>query len=127
MGRAAVSAIAAGLKAQFGITSELFLFDLPTYRAILDANPYAEAGRADGAKVHVYFLSRPADLEMEKLMAFADGAEALAVTPKAIYFNAPNGMGTSVLAEKLAARLKARFTARNQRSAEAILALAEAL
>lgn len=125
-------AIAAGLKDRFGLTVGLFLYDLPSYRAILRANPYAEAGRADGARVHVFFLARPADLDpvdldMDRLMGFAEGAEALTVTPEAIYFNAPNGMGRSVLAEKLSARLKGSFTARNQRSAEAILALAEAL
>lgn len=120
-------AIAAGLKARFGLGSALFLYDVPGYRAILQANPYAEAGRADGAKVHVFFLSHPAVLDMEGLMGFAEGAEALTLTPQAIYLNAPNGVGRSVLAEKLAARLKGAFTARNQRSAEAILALAEAL
>ena len=117
----------AALKARFGLAPELFLYDLASYRAILAANPYAEAGRADGSKVQVFFLSRPAVLDMSALLGFADGAEALTVTPGAIYFNAPNGMGRSVLAEKLGARLKGGTTARNQRSAEAILALAEGL
>jgi uncharacterized protein (DUF1697 family) len=120
-------AIASGLKHHFGLTSALFLYDLATYRGILQANPYAEAGRADGARVHLYFLTRPAMLDLAELMAFAEGEEALTVTDQAIYFNAPNGMGQSVLAERLAARLKGGFTARNQRSAEAILALAEGL
>lgn len=120
-------AIAEGLKARFGLSSALYLYDVPTYRAILEANPYAEAGRADGARVHLFFLSQPAVLDMAALTGFATGGEALTVTDQAIYFNAPNGMGRSVLAEKLAARLKGNFTARNQRSAEAILALAEAL
>jgi uncharacterized protein (DUF1697 family) len=120
-------AIASALKEGFGLASELFLYDLPGFRAILEANPYAEAGQVDGAKVHLFFLARPVTLEVDKLMGLAEGAEALTVTPQAIYFNAPNGIGRSVLAEKLAARLKGGFTARNQRSAEAILALAEAL
>ena len=122
-----LGAIASVLKERFGLTSELFLYDLPTYRAILEANPYAHAGRAEGAKVHIFFLSRPAVLDMAGLMALADGAEALTVTDRAIYFNAPNGMGRSVLAEKLVAKLKGSITARNQRSAEAILTLAEGL
>jgi uncharacterized protein (DUF1697 family) len=121
------ASIAAMLTQRFALKPELFLYDLPTYRSILAANPFAEAGRADGAKVHLFFLSRPAVLDMEALKALAEGAEALCVTGQAIYFNAPNGIGRSVLAEKLAARLKGGFTARNQRSAEAILALAEAL
>ena len=119
--------IAAALEAQFGVTSELYLYDIAGYRAILGANPYAEAGRVDGAKVHLFFLARPVALDMDRLMGFAEAAEALTVTPEAIYFNAPNGMGRSILAEKLAARLKTGFTARNQRSAETILTLAEGL
>jgi uncharacterized protein (DUF1697 family) len=121
------SAIAAGLQARFGLSSALFLYDLPAYRAILDANPFAEAGRADGAKVHIFFLGAPAVLDLPKLMGFATQGEALQVTDAAIYFNAPNGMGQSVLAEKLGRALKVPNSARNQRSAEAILALAEAL
>jgi len=121
------AAISLALEDRFGLTSELFLYALPIYRAILEANPYAEAGRADGAKVHIFFLSRPAVLDMAGLMALAEGAEALTVTDRAIYFNAPNGIGRSLLAEKLGQRLKGGTTARNQRSAEAILALAEGL
>ena len=123
----ALGSITVVLKARFGLKPELFLFDLPTFRAILEANPYAEAGQAEGAKVHIFFLSRPAVLDLQGLMALAEGAEALTVTDRAIYFNAPNGMGRSLLAEKLGQRLKSGTTARNQRSAEAILALAEGL
>lgn len=120
-------AIAAGLKDRFGLQVGLFLYDLPRYRAILHANPFAPAGQADGAKVHLFFLSAPAPTDMSAILAFAQDGEALHVTPEAIYLNAPNGIGRSVLAEKLSRALKTGFTARNQRSAEAILALAEAL
>ena len=120
-------AIAEALKARFGLTVTLFAYDIPAYRAILDANPFAEAGRADGAKVHIFFLAAPVVLDLPGLMGFAQGGEALHVTDAAIYFNAPQGVGQSVLAEKLGRALKAATTARNQRSAEAILALAETL
>lgn len=124
-----VPAIAQGLKDRFGLAVDLFLYDLPAYRAILDANPYAEAGRADGAKVHVLFLGSPAPrVDLEGLMALAEGGEALTLTPEALYFNAPNGMGQSVMAGKFPKFIKGGpTTARNQRSAEAILALAETL
>ncbi len=120
-------AIAAGLAERFGLNLGLFLYDLPRYRAILAANPRAEAGRADGARVYLYFLARPVAVDLAPVLAHARHGEALSVTPEAIYFHAPMGMGRSVLAEKLAGALKTGFTARNQRSAEAILALAEAL
>lgn len=121
-------AISAGLRDEFGLDVALFLYDLPTYRAILQDNPYAEAGRADGARVHILFLARPApEMDLAGALALAEGGEALTLTPRALYFNAPNGMGNSVMAGKLPKFLKAPSTARNQRSAEAILALAETL
>jgi uncharacterized protein (DUF1697 family) len=123
-----VPAISAGLKDRFGLDLTLFLYDLPTYRAILDANPYADAGRADGRKVHILFLARPApDMDLAGALALAEGGEALTLTPRALYFYAPNGMGNSVMAGKLPKFLKVPVTYRNQRSAEAILALAETL
>jgi len=121
-------AIAHGLKTRFGIGSTLFLYDLDSYRGILDANPYAEAGRADGARVHVFFLQRPApEMDLAGALALAEGEEALTLTDRALYFNAPNGIGRSVMAQKLPRFLKAANTARNQRTAEAILTLAESL
>ena len=121
-------AIAAGLRERFGLTPALFLYDLPGYRRILSGNPYAEAGRADGAKVHIFFLAHPApETDLDAAMAFAAPGEALSLTDAALYFNAPHGMGRSKLAEKLPRFLKVTHTARNQRSAEAILALAETL
>ena len=121
------AAIAAGLQDRFGLTSALYLYDLAGYRAILDANPYAAAGRADGAKVHLFFLPAPCLVDLSPALALAQGGEALHVTDDALYFNAPQGMGQNQMAERLARLLKTNFTARNQRSAEAILAVAESL
>jgi uncharacterized protein (DUF1697 family) len=121
-------AIAAGLKDRFGLTPELFLYDLAGYRAILAENPFAEAGRQEGAKVHLIFLKPATGLvDLAALQALAVDGEALHLTPLALYFNAPNGVGQSVLAAKMQRFIKAPQTGRNQRSAEAILALAEAL
>lgn len=122
-----LTAIAAGLRDRFGLAPDLFLYTLPAYAAILKANPYAAAGRADGAKVHIFFLSAPITADLSPALALAQGAEALTLTPQALYLNAPNGVGQSKLAERLGRILKTGTTARNQRSAEAILALAEGL
>ncbi len=121
-------AIAAGLWEGFGLKPALFLYDVPRFRRILNGNPYVEAGRADGAKVHIFFLERPApEADLDAAMALAAPGEALTPSDEALYFNAPHGMGRSRVAEKLPRLLKVATTARNQRSAEAILALAEAL
>jgi uncharacterized protein (DUF1697 family) len=49
------------------------------------------------------------------------------LTDRALYLHTPGGLGRSALAAKLPRYIKVEQTARNQRSAEAILALANAI
>lgn len=118
--------ISQALTRDFAISPAIFLYDLATYRQILQANPYHAAGLADGAKVHILFLAAPApDPDLAALTALAQDGEAFTLTPQALYLHAPHGIGRSALAEKLPRALKTPQTMRNQRSAQAILALAE--
>lgn len=120
--------IGAAIAEGFGFHPAIFLYDLESYRAILQANPYRALGQADGAKVHILFLASPAEASnLEALSAFATEGEAVTLTPSALYLHAPNGVGRSILAEKIPRFIKPLQTMRNQRSAEAILALAEAV
>lgn len=116
------------LEQGFGINPAVFLYDLPRYRAILAANPYRAVGLADGAKVHILFLEEPAlGADLAGLRALAAMGEEVTLTERALYLHAPNGVGRSVLAERIPRFIKPRQTMRNQRSCEAILALAEAV
>ncbi len=119
--------IGAAITARFGFTPAVFLLTLADYDAILAANPYRAEGRADSAKVHIFFLATPApvpEADLATLRTFAAGGEALHLTDAALYLHAPHGIGRSVLAEKIPRFVKTPQTARNQRSAEAISALA---
>lgn len=118
--------ISQALAQGFGFSPAVFLYDIRTYRQILQSNPYHAAGQADGAKVHILFIAAPApDPDLAALTALARDGEAFTLTPQALYLHAPHGIGRSALAEKLPRFLKTPQTMRNQRSAQAILALAE--
>ena len=120
--------IGAAMLSRFGFKPALFLLPLADYRAILQANPFKAAGAADGKQVHIFFLAEPAQgCDLAGLRAHAIAGEQVALTDRALYLLTPGGYGRSVLAEKLPRYAKVSQTARNQRSAESILALASAL
>ena len=120
--------IGAAMLARFGFSPALFILGLAEYKAVLAANPYRRQGIADGAKVHVFFLAAPANGTDQVGMAAIKAAdEAFTLTGSALYLLAPAGIGRSVLVEKLDRFVKVPMTARNQRSCEIILTMAEAI
>lgn len=120
--------IGANMLLRFGFKPALFIMALPQYKAILAANPYKSAGAADGAKVHIVFLAEPATgADLAGLRATATEGEQVTLTDAALYLHTPGGYGRSALAEKLPRFIKVSHTARNQKSAESILALAAAM
>jgi uncharacterized protein (DUF1697 family) len=117
--------VSAGMKLRFGFAPRLFFYSLADFTAILAANPYAAHGAANGALVHVFFLSAPyAPDEATQLTALAARDESITFTPHAVYLYAPSGIGRSKLAEKLGQTKTIDTTARNYTSAIAIAALA---
>ena len=115
--------ITVALQARFAISVPIFVLGLEELAAVLDANPFAAEGAEDGATVHIVFLQGPARFDAG-LAAHATKGERFHLTGRAFYLHTPHGFGTSAVAEKLPRYLKAAMTARNQRSATAILALA---
>lgn len=118
--------VAVGLEAEFGIRVPVFVLSLAEMAAVLAANPFAAEGEADGAAVHVIFCQGPVQFD-PGLAALATRGERFHCTERAFYLHTPQGFGTSAVAAKLGRYLKAETTARNQRSALAILALAQKL
>jgi uncharacterized protein (DUF1697 family) len=122
------SKIGAAMLLRFGFKPALFIMGLEDYRSILTANPYKAAGAVDGTKVHIFFLAAPATgTDLAGLRAHANEGQQVTLTDKALYLHTPAGFGKSTLAEKIPRYLQVPHTARNQRSAESILALATVL
>ena len=117
--------IAAAMQERFGFMAEVFLFTLQGFAGVLADNPFQAAGRVDGARVHVVFLKAPVFVDLEGLKAWATAGERFHLRAGAFYLHTPEGFGRSKVAERLGRYLKAAMTARNQRSCEAILALAQ--
>lgn len=118
--------VSAGLAA-IGLSVPVFVLRLAEMEAVLAANPFRAAGAADGKSVHVVFLKGEVRLDIGALAGLATQGERFHLGQGAFYLHTPAGFGTSKLAEKLPRVLKAGMTARNQRSAEAIAALARGL
>ena len=113
---------------RFGFKPALFFISLAQYKAVLRANPYKAAGTADGSKVHIVFLAAPAvKPDLAGLRAFAKDGEEVTLTDAALYLHTPAGFGKSNLADRLQRYVNVPQTARNQKSADSILALAEAV
>ena len=120
--------IAADMLARFGFAPALFVMDLAEFEAIVAANPYKSHGKVDGTFVHIYFLQATTPVaEFAPIKAFAAVGESFQAAATALYLHAPAGIGRSVLVEKLARLKTPAMTERNQRSGEAIIALARGL
>ena len=118
--------VSEGLQARFGISVPMLLMGVAEMAAVVAANPFAAEGAADGTKVHVIFLKDAVKFEAG-LLAHATQGERFHLTERAFYLHTPEGFGKSAVAAKLAQYLKGDMTARNQRSAAAILTLAQGL
>ena len=116
--------VAAALRARFGLALPVFVLTRADMAEVLGANPYAAEGAADGASVHIVFLHGQVTFDAAGLSAHAPGGERFWLGPQALYLHAPQGFGTSAVAQKLPRHLKAEMTVRNQRSATALLEMA---
>ena len=107
-----LAGIAAALRERFNLAPALFLLTAAEFDLVVAECPYAVQGAAAGTRVHVFFLATPALLDQPALQALAT-TEEFTLTARAFYLHAPDGIGRSVLVEKLGRHLKAVTTARN--------------
>ena len=120
--------IASDMLARFGFAPAMFLIDLPVFEAVVAANPYKSHGKVDGTAVHIYFLAGTTPVaDFAGVKAAAAVGEQFQAAPTALYLHAPAGVGRSALVAKLDRMTAPAMTARNQKSSEAIIALARGL
>lgn len=118
--------LAAMIGARFGFAPEVLVLGAGDLARVLADNPFAQAGQADGAKVHIGFLARRPQAGLAALQALAANGESCHLTALAFYLHAPEGIGRSVLAARAEKVLGVPMTLRNQRVAMALAALARA-
>ena len=107
--------LAAETKDRLGVESDFFLRTAEEWRAIIAANPFAEAAERDPAHLAVMCLSAaPEKADVEALRKAIVGREVVHVDGRTAYLIYPDGMGTSKLTITLIEKkLRARGTARN--------------
>jgi uncharacterized protein (DUF1697 family) len=116
------TAIADCLKARTGLSPDLFIYDGVRFGELAAAGPYPAP---EGARVHLFFLSQPSDVDQQVLRDLARN-ESFTLTDEVLYLSAPDGIGRSVLVDQLPRLLGVAMTARNWNTVRALIGMAQA-
>lgn len=118
--------IESAIERRFGFRPSLFLVTADHLRKLLDENPFRDREHKGKAQ-HFMFLKAPAtSADLDALAALRANGEDFKLTGEVFYLYAPEGIGRSKLAEKIARYVKADMTARNLNTVETLLELATA-
>ncbi len=128
--KASATSIAKKLRAaihkDFGFKPGILMLDHDMLGAVIKNNPLAVIS-SDPSKLHVLFLTKPADKKrLKEIEALLSNDEQVKAVQSAIYFHAPAGIGRSKASEKLG-RLFPGATGRNWRTCLKLEEMADAL
>lgn len=108
---------------EHGFRPEVLALSVDELSEALAANPYAGE---DPRRVQLFFLAESAaDADLEPLEALRAQSEAFVLGEGVFYLHAPDGIGRSKLAARCERLLGVAATARNLRTASALLELAQ--
>ncbi len=118
--------LGAAIHKDFAFKPDILMLDHKMLGAVIKSNPFT-AISSDPSKLHVTFLTQPADKEQLKdVEALLSNDEQVKAVRSAIYFHAPAGIGRSKAAEKLG-RIFPGGTGRNWRTCLKLKEMADAL
>ncbi len=116
----------AAIHKDFGFEPDILMLDHNMLGVVIKSNPFA-AINDDPSKLHVLFLTQPADKKrLKDVEALLLNDEQVKAVRSAIYFHAPAGIGRSKAAEKLG-RVFSDGTSRNWRTCLKLEEMADAL
>ena len=114
--------IAEGLAARFGFRPDVFVLGREGIMALVETHPFAGD---DPARAFSFVLgAEPSDPDLDRIAALASPSERWCLTRGAFHLSAPEGMGTSVLADRIGRLLKVPVTARNLRTLRTLAEMA---
>ncbi len=117
--------IQAGIKRSHGFAPEVILLTLGELKIAISSNPYPE-GKSAPRSVHLVFLaSKPKTPDLTALEAVRKANERFALKGRVFYFHAPDGVGKSKLFPRIERVLGVAGAARNWRTADRLLELAQ--
>jgi len=115
---------AAVAKAKIGFEPQVLILDRKELQKAAAANPFPEAV-ATPRSLHLFFLAaRPPKPDLTALEDLRSGKEAFVLSNKVFYLLTPDGFGISKLAQRVERSLGIEATARNWRTVNAVLELA---
>ncbi len=111
-----------GIAARFGFRPEVFVRSPEEIEALCAGHPFAGD---DPSRVYVFLLGGlVGPIDTDRVAALATGAERWVLTGQAFVLSAPEGMGRSVLAERIGRILKVPMTTRNLRTLQTLSEMA---
>jgi uncharacterized protein (DUF1697 family) len=121
------SKIGVAINERFGFHPAVHLLRVGEFRGAIEANPFPEA-QDEPKSLHLFFLeTKPQNPNFAILEEHKTDNERYALIDRVFYLHAPDGIGRSKLAEKLGKAINVQMTARNWRTAQAIMGLAKEL
>jgi uncharacterized protein (DUF1697 family) len=116
--------IATQIEKHRGFTPDVLILSAEDWQLAVDSNPFPEA-ESDPKTLHCFFLSTtPVAPDMETMSRAKTPAERFQLTDKVFYLHAPDGIGRSRLAAKVEKHLGVAATARNWRTVQKLLEMA---
>jgi uncharacterized protein (DUF1697 family) len=114
------SAVAKGCRFQ----PRVLLLDRAKLKKAIAANPFPRAAESPKALHLLFLFASPTKPDFQALDRIKVGHEAFSLKGKVLYLYTPDGLGNSRLAQRIAPQLGVEATARNWRTVNAILELA---
>jgi len=116
--------IGAAIGRDRGFVPSVLVLSILDFQRAMASNPFPD-GEEEPKSLHLFFLeSSPANPDLEKLTTLQSGSERYRLMGSVFYLHAPGGVGCSRLAANVEKALGVTATARNWRTARAILSLA---
>lgn len=88
----------AALKAQLGLSTDVFVRDRAELAAVMAANPFADFAREQPSRLMVAFLKGEPPQDLSPLERWAMDGEKIGRGPRCLYIAYPQGAGRSKLA-----------------------------
>jgi uncharacterized protein (DUF1697 family) len=116
--------ISAAVGKSHGFIPQVLVLSIQELQNAIDSNPFPE-GNSEPKTLHLFFLeTEPAKPDLARLTSRQASSERFKLVGTVFYLHAPEGIGRSKLAAIVEKALGVTVTARNWRSANAILSLA---
>lgn len=117
--------VAGAIRQRFGFEPQVFVMTAEQFLSVADANPYA-GDDVDPRHVHVCFLARtPSNPDVGRMRDKQSDTEHFTLAEKALYLQAPDGIGRSKLASAVEGLLGVPATGRNWKTVCAIAEMLE--